>query len=41
MTDASAVGDSKETLLKHVNIMLTFCRHGKIIDLVMSTSTFY
>ena len=41
MADASAVGDSEEILLKHVDIMLTFCRHGKISDLVMSTSTFY
>ena len=41
MADASAVGDSEEILLKHVEIMLTICRHGKIIDLVMSTSIFY
>ena len=41
MEDASAVGDSEEILLKYVDIMLTICRHGKIIDFVMSTSTFY
>ena len=40
MADASAVGDSEEILLKHVDIMLAICRHGKIIDLVMSTSIF-
>ena len=41
MADASALGYSEEILLKHVDIMLTSCRHGKIIDLVMSTSTVY
>ena len=40
MTDASAVGGSEEILLKHVDIMLTICRHGKIIDLVMQQSLF-
>ena len=41
MADASAVGDSEEIFLKHVDIMLTICRHGKITDLVMLTFTFY
>ena len=40
MADASAVGGSEEILLKHVDIMLTICQHGKIIDLVMQHPLF-